>query len=181
MPKNFKCEIVELSRINELCKTLAKKIIRSGFEPDVVVGISRGGLVPARLLCDYLHIHDLTSIKIQHYFGTERQEGAVLKYPLRANIKDKNVLLVDDVNDTGKSLVAALEHLNEFGAKDIRTAVMHEKAGSLIKVNYFAETLNHWRWLIYEWATVEDINSFNIYLFDVNIYHDENFVFHTIS
>jgi hypoxanthine phosphoribosyltransferase len=143
-----------------LCQKLALKIEKDNFKPDIVVAIARGGFVPSRIICDFLHINNLTSIKVQHYIGTERGQKATLKYPLNADIKNKNVLLVDDVNDTGKSIAVALEHLNSFGPSSIRTVVMHEKKGSVLQVDYFIEFLENWRWLIYQWAVVEDVGGF---------------------
>ncbi|MEM0331803.1 MAG: phosphoribosyltransferase, partial [Archaeoglobaceae archaeon] len=50
---NIKCLQYSWEEINELCKNLARKIKNSGFSPDVVVAVARGGWVPARLICDH--------------------------------------------------------------------------------------------------------------------------------
>lgn len=160
MTGKFQCEILKLNQVYKYCRNLAIKIQDSGFKPDIIVAIARGGYVPSRLLCDFLSIHKLTSIKVEHYVGTERGESAILKYPLNADIKNKNVLLVDDVNDTGKSIRVAHEHLKVFGPAEVKTAVMHEKKGSLITTDYYVEYLESWRWLIYEWAIIEDVGGF---------------------
>lgn len=160
MPEKFQCEIVTLDRIYHLCADLAKIISNSGYRIDLVVAIARGGYVPARLLCDFLNLHQLTSIKVEHYMATEKNENALLKYPLNADVKGKNVLLVDDVNDTGKSIKVAIEHIRDKGAADVKVATMHEKKGSAIETDFHVEYLDTWRWLIYEWAVVEDVGSF---------------------
>jgi hypoxanthine phosphoribosyltransferase len=51
-------------------------------------------------------------------------EKAVIKFPLYVDIKDKCVLLVDDITDTGDTLRVSLEHLKKFKPKEIRTAVL---------------------------------------------------------
>lgn len=160
MPNKFQCEIVPLTVISDLCRKLAVKIQDSGYKIDLVVAIARGGFVPARLLCDYLHIHQLTSLKVEHYTGTEKGKEALLKYPLNADISGKNILLVDDVNDTGKSIQTALEHLRSKNPASVKIAVMHEKKGSLLESDFFIEYLESWRWLIYEWAVIEDVGGF---------------------
>jgi hypoxanthine phosphoribosyltransferase len=48
-------------------KTLALKIKKSGFKPDLTIGIVRGGLVPARVVCDFLLQKDLAAIKVDHW------------------------------------------------------------------------------------------------------------------
>lgn len=160
MPNKFQCEIVSLTVIYDLCKKLALKIQDSGYKIDLVVAIARGGFVPARLLCDFLHIHQLTSLKVEHYTGTEKGKEALLKYPLNADITGKNILLVDDVNDTGKSIQTALEHIRSKNPASVKIAVMHEKKGSLLETDFFVEYLESWRWLIYEWAVIEDVGGF---------------------
>ena len=104
--------MISWSEVQRLCQHLAGLIRESGYRPDLVVAIGRGGYVPARLICDCLHIMGLTSIKIEHYLsGADRQEEAVIRYPLKADIRGLQVLIVDDVNDTGDTLEIATQHL----------------------------------------------------------------------
>ena len=64
MPKKMPVKVVSWSEVVEWCRALAQKIRLSKFKPDVIVAIARGGFVPARLLCDYLDVIDLLSIKL---------------------------------------------------------------------------------------------------------------------
>ncbi len=157
----MRCELISWSEVQRLCLRLAQLIRRSDYHPDIVVAIGRGGYVPARLLCDYLGIMALTSIKIEHYLsGSTKQEQAVIKYPLCTNIENLCVLLIDDVNDSGDTLDVALQHLQSFSPRDVRTAVMHHKTTTHQSVDYHARKIVKWRWLIYPWARVEDISEF---------------------
>jgi hypoxanthine phosphoribosyltransferase len=161
MPEQLRCEQITWSEVERLCQRLAGLIRESGYRPDLVIAIGRGGYVPARLLCDWLHIMGLTSIKIEHYLsGANRQEEAVIRYPLKADIRGLRVLVVDDVNDTGDTLNVATRHLQIFDPGEIRTAVMHHKAVTLFTVDYYAREIIKWRWLIYPWAVNEDIFGF---------------------
>lgn len=58
----FKCYLVSWDEVSMLAKMLAFKIKNSGFKPDLVIGIARGGLVPARIVCDYLLQKDLVEM-----------------------------------------------------------------------------------------------------------------------
>ena len=157
----MRCELISWSEVQRLCLRLASLIRDSNYEPDIVVAIARGGYVPARLLCDYLDIMALTSIKIEHYLaGSAKQEQAVIRYPLCTAIENKRVLLVDDVNDSGDTLDVAVQHLLSFQPREVRIAVMHHKISTHFKVDYQAKTIIKWRWLIYPWALVEDISDF---------------------
>ncbi len=161
MKKKLRCELISWSEIQRLCLKLAQQIKVSEFDPDVVVAIGRGGYVPARLLCDYLDIMALTSIKIELYHsGSKKSEQAVIKYPLCVNVKGQKILLVDDVNDSGETLDMALNHLHAFAPAEIRTAVLHQKLSTHCAIDYYAKKVIKWRWLIYPWAVHEDISSF---------------------
>jgi len=157
----MQCELISWREVQRLCQRLARQLKASGYRPDIVVAIGRGGLVPARLVCDYLDITALTSIRIEHYLtGSTRQAQAVIRYPLCTDIRDQKVLLMDDVNDSGDTLEVALAHLHTFHPRMIRTAVMHHKTTTHTDVNYFARKIIKWRWLIYPWAIHEDIPTF---------------------
>lgn len=161
MSEQLRCELISWSETERLCQRLAGMIRASAYRPELVIAIGRGGYVPARLLCDYLHLMGLTSIKIEHYLsGANRQKEAVIRYPLKADIRGLRVLLVDDVNDTGDTLAVATQHLQTFQPGEVRTAVMHHKTVTRFKVDYCARKIIKWRWLIYPWAVNEDICGF---------------------
>lgn len=160
MPEQIRYELISWSEIQRLCLRLATMIRTSGYQPDIIVTIARGGYVPARLLCDYLDIMDLTSIKIEHYLSlANKEEQATIHYPLCTDIRNKRVLLIDDVNDSGDTLDVAIKHLQSFQPAETRTAVMHHKIISHFSVDYYAAKIIKWRWMIYPWAVTEDITS----------------------
>jgi hypoxanthine phosphoribosyltransferase len=160
-PQSFSCELVSWNTIAKLSYTLAKKIKDDSFLPDIVIAIARGGYVPARLICDHLDIYNLTSIRITHYKGgSTKQDQARLSIPLSIKIKGMNVLVVDDVDDTGDTLTLALEHIESFQPKSIKTAVLHHKTVARLLPDYLAKTVRKWRWITYPWALTEDITGF---------------------
>ena len=160
MDKNFRCEMISWKRVYLMARKLAFMIRGDNFKPDVIVAIARGGYVPARILCDFLDVKTLASIRVEHYLpGANMQKVARLTDPLVIDIKGKNVLLVDDVNDTGDTLEVAVSHLKGFLAKDVRVAVLDHKITSYFHPQYFAHSLIKWRWLLYPWAVMEDISA----------------------
>jgi len=148
-------------RFYALARRLALAVHDAGFQPDLIVAIGRGGYMPARVLSDYLDVYDLTDIRIEHYRGVRKQRLARVRYPLPAAITGRRVLLVDDVNDSGDSLQAALQHLREHGEPaGLQTAVLHHKSVSRLMPDFYAEEVREWRWIIYPWAVMEDLRSF---------------------
>ncbi|MCL7743620.1 phosphoribosyltransferase [Guyparkeria hydrothermalis] len=140
---------------------LARRVRESGFEPDTVIAVARGGFMPARFVCDFLGISRLLSLKIQHYgAGAQAQPRAEVTEPLGSSIRGASVLLVDDVNDSGETLEAARPYLEGLEPAAIRTAVLHEKANTACRADFVAETIDEWRWILYPWAVVEDVGQF---------------------
>ncbi len=158
MQESFRCELVGWQAMHGLCRRLAQRVRASGFRPEVVVAIARGGFVPSRLLCDFLDISELASMRVVHYrAGATREREARLAAPLSLDVRGKRVLLVDDLVDTGETMVVAMEHLAGKGAAEVRSAVMQAKKGALFHPDFVARRIVRWRWVIYPWAVLEDL------------------------
>lgn len=159
--EKFRCEILSWNRVVKDSKRLSWIIKDSGYCPDIVIAIGRGGYVPARIICDYLLIRDLTTIKVEHWgiAATETKE-AVIKFPLCTDIRDKKVLLVDDITDTGDTIMASLGYLKGFSPGIIKTAVLIHKTCSSIVPDFFVSRIVKWRWVIFPWHVWEDITGF---------------------
>ncbi|MFH1285509.1 MAG: phosphoribosyltransferase [Candidatus Micrarchaeota archaeon] len=149
-------EFVNWEEVDAMCKQLAKQIKASGFKPDWIVGIARGGLVPARLVSDYLKNRHLAIIRLEFYtaVGVTGDKPRVTQ-EIGVDIEGKKLLIVDDVSDTGKSLKLSLEYLKNAG--EIRTATMHYKTHSIHKPDYFVKTTG--AWVVYPWELNESING----------------------
>jgi len=128
-----------------LARVLAGRIRASGYRPDLVIAIGRGGYVPARILCDLFSISRLTSVKAEHW-GTpaEKEDRAVIRYPLCIAIEGVKVLIVDDVTDTGESMALVLEYVKALGPAEVRTAVLQHKEVSGFRPDYYAQVCPVW-------------------------------------
>ena len=141
-------------KITELCMDIANRVVESEFSPDVLIGISRGGLVPVRLLSDYLGVKNVAIIRIEFYEKVgETKAKPEITQPLSVDVSGKRVLIVDDVADSGNSLIVAISHLKEKGASEIKTATLHYKSSSLIKPDYYSEGTT--AWVVYPWEKEE--------------------------
>lgn len=159
--RSLPCTLISWTEIESLCSRLAQQIRASGFQPEIIVAIGRGGWIPGRILSDLLGIMNLTGFKLEHYRGAHKAQRATIRYPLTADITGLRVLLVDDVSDSGDTFSVALQHVQSRGqAASIKTAVLHHKTVSKFTPDLYAEALTQWRWLIYPWAVTEDIASF---------------------
>jgi hypoxanthine phosphoribosyltransferase len=140
------------------CLQLSERIVNSGFIPDVIVGIARGGWIPARILSDVLYATSLQNIRIEYYTDVAAKgKEPKITQPLTGSMKNKNILLVDEVADTGDTLQHAIDHVNALGAKSVRSAVLHYKPTSIVKPDFFmVETTS---WTVYPWENRESIIS----------------------
>jgi len=105
----------------ELCRALAMKVART-YEPEMVVGIARAGVIPGAILASLLRI-EFYSMKISRREGGERvrDRPAVLSAaPHQA--RGKRVVLVDEITTSGDTLRLGLAALRDVHPAEIRTA-----------------------------------------------------------
>lgn len=160
-PTCFPCQLISWDEAYRLSKRLALKIKSSGFHPDLVIAIGRGGYVPARVVCDFLLHSLLTSIKIEHWdiAACKRQEATV-RFPLAVDVHNQKILIIDDVTDTGDTLKAAVDYVRGLGAGEINTGVLQHKITSPVVPDFCADVVQEWKWIIYPWAAHEDLVGF---------------------
>jgi hypoxanthine phosphoribosyltransferase len=133
---------------------LALRIRKSGFKADLIVGVSRGGWAPARILSDLLENARTANIRIEFYTGLGKMAPKpIITQPISDIIAGKNALVVDDVSDTGESLKVALEHLLKMGAASVKTVTIYYKPHSILKPDYFADSTSDW--IIFPWERLE--------------------------
>jgi len=158
LPKgSFECEIMSWDYFYKLSKIVAEKIKSSSFNPDLIVGLARGGWCLARVLCDFLGVKDLVSLKVEHWGITATPDGkAKLKYPFSMDLTGRNVLVVDDITDTGESMMISVNYVKSLNPREVRTATLRHIEGSKFKPDYYAEDIS-WRWVIFPWNFIEDL------------------------
>ena len=155
----FKCVLYTWEDIHKLCRELAKKVRDSGFEPDAVIAIARGGWVPARIVCDYLDIKDLYSVMTEHWGVAATKGEAKITQPLNVDIAGKKVLVVDDVADTGDTIRVVVEHVKECSPAEVRVAVVDYKTTSKLVPDYYAAKMEGWKWIVYPWSIKEEFRE----------------------
>jgi hypothetical protein len=160
------CYVLDFDDINNYAYQTAIKVKNSGWRPDAIVGIARGGWVHARIACDLLGVKDLFSVKVDHWGVTATKDGkAKLTCPLTGDVKDKKVLVVDDITDTGESLTTAVEHVKESGPSEVKSATLMHIAGSKFIPDYYGVEMA-WAWEIWPWNFYEDMSSLITKIFE---------------
>jgi len=154
----IKFEVPTWNQIYNMLLHLANKIRKDGFKPDIIVGVSRGGWPPARVLSDLMDNPNLANVKAEFYLGVaETKEKAVLTQPVSTSVAGKKVLVVDEVADTGKSLKLVKEHIIENGATEVKIATIYYKPWSIVKPDYYEKETS--RWIVFPWEIKETIKK----------------------
>ncbi|AKB82936.1 Xanthine-guanine phosphoribosyltransferase [Methanosarcina barkeri 3] len=145
-----------------MCRNISTEVKCSGYEPDVIIALARGGWFAGRVLCDFLGLDDLSSLKIEHYIGdTAIDTGEpYIRYPLSSAVmEEKKVLIVDDIVDTGESMLSARAYVENHNPTEVRTASLQYLGSSKIDPDYVGERLEDWAWIVYPWNFMEDMTS----------------------
>jgi uncharacterized protein len=136
---------------------LAHVIADDGFRPDLILAIARGGMFVAGALGYALSVKNLHLMNVEFYNGV----GSTLDMPVMlppvpsaVDFSQKKVLIADDVADTGKTI----ELVRDFVAghvAEVRSAVVYEKPGSLVKCEYVWKRTD--RWINFPWSTLPPV------------------------
>jgi len=145
---------VNWNRIEKYCTSLYNKINKN-FKFDCIVAISTGGWIPARIISDLSAVRDVGNLRIESYDVYNKKEARITQ-DISIDVKDKNVLLVDDIADSGDSLILAKNYLLKKFPKNLMTATLHYKKTSKIRPDFFAEQIDNADvWVIYPWEKRE--------------------------
>jgi hypoxanthine phosphoribosyltransferase len=154
----LKFEAPSWSRIYDMLLDLAGRIRKDGFKPDIIVGISRGGWPPARVLSDLLSNPNVANVRAEFYLGiAETGSEPTLTQPVSVKTRGKKILIVDEVADTGKSLRMVREHIVKEGAKEARTVTVYYKPWSIVRPDYFAKETSDW--IVFPWEIKETLRK----------------------
>ncbi len=156
MGSDLKFEVPTWNGLYDLLLLLADRIHLQKYQPDIVVGISRGGWFPARVLSDLLENPRVANVGAEFYIGLcEKQCEPRLTHPLTLDVFDKRVLLVDDVIDSGKSVILVKQHMFQQGVMEIRLLTLYCKPWSVVKPDFCGKETSDW--VVFPWEIKETL------------------------
>lgn len=152
-----KFETANWDHVYTLLLELAERIKKSGFKPEIIVGVSRGGWFPARVMSDLLDNSNLANVRVEFYINVyETTREPVITQQVSVSVKDKCVLVVDDVADSGRSLRLVCEELLK-DAREVRTVTLYHKPWSCFKPDFYARETD--AWIIFPWEYRETVKK----------------------
>ena len=151
-------EVPSWDEIYEMLLALADIIKKDSFSPDVIIGVSRGGWPPARVMSDLLGNVELANIRVEFYRGVaETEDEPVITQPLSMSVEGRKVLIMDDVADTGRSLRLVRDHVEKKKANVIKIATIYYKPWSTIVPDYYVRVTR--RWIVFPWERKETVRN----------------------
>ncbi len=146
-------EILTWDLVGVAGRSLAQQVADSAFTPDIVLGIARGGLIPAGSIAYALDCKNLFTLSVEFYTGVDQRLDVPVMLPPfldAADLTDQRVLIVDDVADTGKTLELVREFCSGTVA-EARTAVLYAKPHSIIEPDFVWRRTD--KWINFPWST----------------------------
>ena len=162
-------EVLTWERFGTASRELTEQIVASGWMPDLVVAIARGGLIPAGAISYAMDVKAVGTMNVEFYTGVgETLDEPQLLPPLMdvSAMDGKRVLVVDDVADSGKTLKMVMDLIDEHGLSldgetnvkvDARCAVIYKKPVSIIEPDYVWCDTD--KWINFPWSTLPVITA----------------------
>ena len=137
---------------------VAAALEEDGWRPDHIVGIGRGGLVPAAYLS---HRMGISLLSIDYSSGVASFAEELIEKLALATCEGRSIVIVDDINDSGRTIEALRKSLIDHGADSarVRVAVLIDNVRSAAKADYRSRTIDRStdkRWFVFPWEAMAE-------------------------
>ncbi|GMA33281.1 phosphoribosyltransferase [Litorihabitans aurantiacus] len=152
-------EVLEWGTFGHAVRDLARAVVTSGWVPDVVLAIARGGLIPAGAIAYALDTKAMGTMNVEFYSGVgETLPDPVVLPPAMdpTELSGQRVLVVDDVADSGRTLDLVLTLVAQHGG-EARSAVIYTKPTSIVTPTYTWRETD--RWILFPWSTLPPVTG----------------------
>ena len=150
-------EVLDWDLFGTAIRELAQAVADSGFAPDVVVAVARGGLPVGGAMSYALGTKAVGTLNVEFYTGVDERlaEPQVLPPLLDTDaLAGLRALVVDDVADTGETL-ALVQRLIAAHCDEARTAVLYAKSRSIVDPDYVWRRTD--RWITFPWSALPPV------------------------
>ncbi|PZR52034.1 phosphoribosyltransferase [Xylanimonas oleitrophica] len=158
-PTDVEREVLTWTEFPVAARALATAVVASGFRPDVVVAVARGGLVPGGAVAYALGTKGVGTMNVEFYtdIGQTLDDPRVLPpFMDTAGLHGARVLVVDDVADSGRTLELVVQLLEGHGAT-VRSAVLYTKPRSVFTPDYSWRETD--RWITFPWSAEPPVDG----------------------
>jgi xanthine phosphoribosyltransferase len=137
-------------------RAVAQKVAEDPWQPDYVIGIGRGGLVPAVYISHQL---DLPMLSVDHSSKVPGFADELLGKVAEKSRDGTKLLVIDDINDSGRTIEYIRRLLAAVGceAGNLRFAVLISNSRSKVSVDYWSRPIDRnedKRWFVFPWEAM---------------------------
>jgi hypoxanthine phosphoribosyltransferase len=158
-PASAEREVLTWELFGTAVRQLAQTVADDDFVPDLVLGIARGGLPVAGGLAYALGAKAVGTLNIEFYTGVDTVLDAPVVLPPLLDIdavRGSRVLVVDDVADSGRTLLLVAELIAEH-VRESRIAVLYDKPRSVVRPDYSWRSTD--RWITFPWSALPPVTG----------------------
>ena len=153
---NTKLEKISWNELGKLTRDLTRKI-GTEFEVDAIVGIGNSGVIPAAIIAKILKVDEFYVVTVKLYDENKPPKKLSNKprivYHNIDDLKNRNVLVVDDFIRSGLTLDSVINLVNDLGAKEVKSAVIAIGKEAEMQPDYFARRYESC--VIFPWDVLE--------------------------
>jgi len=140
-------KILDKEQIEEKIKRISYEIYEENFDDKsiIICGIEKNGsIIAKRVIKELKSICNINIEFINISLNKKNPLNTVAIKSSKINIKDKSIILIDDVSNTGKTLIYVIKELTKYEPKKINTAVLVNRDHTLfpIKINFIGLSLS---------------------------------------
>jgi len=135
---------------------LAEQVKKFGTKFDYLIAINRGGAVLGRYLSDLLTV-PMGAFAMASYVGVNLRKELKITQELNLDLKDKNILIVDEICDSGTTFIKALDYVNLFSPAQIQTAALVVKPHASYKPDFWVQEID--KWVVFPYEMIETFKA----------------------
>jgi uncharacterized protein len=141
-------DVVTWDALEAMVRDLAGRV---GTDYDVLLAITRGGLVPAGMLAYRLGIRNILVAAVEYYddAGRPGPKPTFLQFPADPQLRGQRILIVDEVWDSGTTIHAVTQRVRQAGGRPTTVVLHYKPTHSVVpgEPDFFAVTTD--RWVVY--------------------------------
>lgn len=124
---------------------LAKNILEDDKHFDRIITLAKSGWTWTRTLADYLNMDEIGTLRVKFYSDINQTFAEPkITQPTSCSVEGEDVLLFDEVIDSGESIKVAKSHLLSSGATSVQVATLCLKPRSIYTPEYYAFATSAW-------------------------------------
>ena len=137
--------------IEKITDELADNIKARRFKPDYIIGITTGGLIPLYFLAKKLDIDNILTVSASSY-EKDKQKELKITYLPEINLTGKNLLLIDEIAETGSSLKGVSDLvISKYQPSALKTATLCVNKDKCKFYPDFYGIIDEDEWIVFPW------------------------------